>query len=239
MIQGRLAGRKPKTEQERKMLIVTNLNSHLYQRELKKMYRLRHKVLVEGRGWTDLASDDKAERDEFDTRDAIYLMTVEENGDVSGCLRLIPSICKNLTSTVFSHLCDLRPLTIGADIYDASRIVVDPDWRHKGQTNQAAEILCAWFEMGRALELSHYNGIIDTRFLHGAIAAGWDVRPLGTPTEVDGESVVALEFAVTDEQLAVVRGRRKLEDNALSDEDIELLRVTHRITHQAPERRAA
>lgn len=222
------------------MLVVTRLNAHRYQQELDSMHRLRHRILVDQMGWDNLRKKDGLERDQFDHDEAVYLLTTDEDRNTTACLRLVPSLSPSLTRDVFSHLCDLKPAPYGEDIYDASRIVVDPRLKKaKKRTPDISEIYCAWFEAGMALGLRSYISVIHTGLLTSAIAFGWDVEPLGTPQDLDGESTVAAQFNVNRKQLDFIHQLRELPEPVLSDQDLELLRVTHRIAHQSPARRAA
>lgn len=222
------------------MLVITNLNSHLYQSELNSMFRMRHRVLVGERGWTAIERADGLECDQFDHESAIYLITLDEEREATGCMRLVPTIASNLTAEVFPHLCNLAPLPRSEFVYDASRLVVDVRERKKKKYSLAAsQLICGWIEVGVALGLEDFTGILDLPYFTLSLSMGWEIRAMGTPQTVDGEEVIASLIKADQKQLEVARKLRRVSEPVLSDEDIELLRVTHRIAHQAPEQRAA
>ncbi len=221
------------------MLVITALNRMNYRDELEDMFRMRHRMLVGERGWSDLGDKDGLEKDDFDHDQAIYLVT-KTGDDVSGCIRMVPSLWPNLTANVFPHLCDIESLPVGEDVYDSSRIVVDTKARRgEKYSHIAGEIMCAWYEAGLALGLSTYTGVIDTGFLTLGLSTGWDVTALGTPNEVGGESIVAVKFPITEAQLNLVRQLRGIKEPILSKADVELLRVNHRIVHYGHQQKVA
>lgn len=222
------------------MLVITSLNSHLYQSELNSMFRMRHRILVGERGWTAIERPDGLERDQFDHEDAIYLVTLDEEREATGCMRLIPTLARNLTAEVFPHLCNLESIPESEFVYDASRLVVDTSERKKEKYSLAAsKLICGWIEVGVALGLEDFTGILDVPYFTLSLSMGWEIRAMGTPQEVGGEDVIACRIKADQKQLEIARKLRRVDDPVLSADDIELLHVTHRILHQAPDRRAA
>lgn len=222
------------------MLVITSLNSHLYQHELNSMFRMRHRILVGERGWTAIERPDGLERDQFDHEAAIYLVTLDEDREATGCMRLIPTVARNLTAEVFPHLCNLEPMPSSEFIYDASRLVVDTSERKKRKYSVAAsQLLCGWIEVGVALGLEDFTGILDVPYFTLSLSMGWEIRAMGTPQEVDGEEVIASRIKADQKQLDIARKLRRVTEPVLSADDIELLHVTHRILHHPPQEKAA
>jgi acyl-homoserine lactone synthase len=215
------------------LTIVTKYNKDQHGELMADMHRMRHRVLVDQVGWEDLRKDDGFEVDEVDHSDTIYMISTfgDQGADLkraSGCVRLTPSHSLTLLNEVFPHLCDLLPLPTGEHIYDSSRIVVDPDTRQKGQLSPVAgQIMCAWYEAGLALGLECYTGVIETRYMTMCLAAGWKLRPIGSPHMVHGDEIIACEFPVTQEALAIVKSLRGVETNMLGADDIGHLRAVH------------
>lgn len=69
------------------LAVVTRHNDFLYSDALDQMFRLRHRIFVERMGWEALRKPDAVERDEFDTSEAVYLLLMEEDGQVIGMAR--------------------------------------------------------------------------------------------------------------------------------------------------------
>lgn len=213
--------------------VVTKFNRDLHEDLMTDMHRMRHRVLVDNVGWEDLRRDDGYEVDEVDHPDTIYIISTFEDQEsdmirASGCIRLTPSNSLTLMNETFPHLCDLTPVPTGDLIYDSSRIVVDPDTRDTGQLSPVAgQLMCAWYEAGLALGLKCYTGIIETRYLTLCIAAGWKLKPIGTPQLVNGDEIIACEFPATEEAYNIVKKLRRVDARILSPDDIGHLRAVH------------
>ena len=54
-------------------------NSYLFQDELADYFRVRHEIFVGERGWHQVARPDGLEKDQFDTKDAIYILGIENH----------------------------------------------------------------------------------------------------------------------------------------------------------------
>lgn len=216
------------------MLITVNChNAHLYEDELQQMFALRHRVLVQQEGWTELVSDDGLERDAFDDDYTTYLISVTpKDGKVAGCVRFTPSIRPSLSSEVFPQLFDLKDLPTGPDTYDGSRILVDPDAQNHGRPTQTtSELYCGMFEFGLALELKAITCIVAMKWLEYMRHWQWEVSPLGLPQKFGEESVIGLALHPTAEMLANIRKIRKQILPVLSSSDLCLIKANHRIVH--------
>ena len=111
--------------------IVKAQNIHEYHKEMDQAYRLRHRVFVEERGWSDLARPDGREVDRFDTADAIHMLFVDQ-GEVLGYQRMLPSTKPHLLSEVLPQLCEEeRP--VGPNIWEWTRYCVAPSYREHGR----------------------------------------------------------------------------------------------------------
>lgn len=212
---------------------ITSHNAHLFEGELDQMFRLRYKVLVEGEGWSELDSADGRERDEFDDDFTTYLIAQNPlSGAVAGCVRFTPSLRPSLSSEVFPQLFDLKSLPIGKEVYDGSRIVVDPDLKHSGSpTEIAGELYCGMFEFGIALQLRAITCVVAMKWLHYMRHWEWDIAPLGLPKKMGEESVLGLELHTTPEMLTHIRKIRSQDAPVLSWSDIGLIRANHEIMH--------
>ena len=78
--------------------------------------RFRHMVFVERLGWS-LQTHDNTEHDQFDRPDTVYVVTKNDEGDIFGCARLLPTIRPYLLGEVFPQLLN------GLDANNASRPV--------------------------------------------------------------------------------------------------------------------
>ncbi|WP_352560616.1 acyl-homoserine-lactone synthase [Mesorhizobium sp. M0025] len=113
------------------LLVVTAQNAEEYKAELDQAFRLRHKVFVEEKGWTDLQREDGREIDRFDDEHAIHMLFSAEDR-VVGYQRMLPSLRPHLLSEVLPDLCDgARPA--GDNIWEWTRYCVEAQYRERGR----------------------------------------------------------------------------------------------------------
>jgi N-acyl-L-homoserine lactone synthetase len=91
---------------------------------LSEIYRqvasYRYKVFVENLGW-DLHAPDGLEQDQFDRPDTIYVAARNDEGEVCGCARLLPTTHPYLLSEVFPQLLNGAMPPSSPEIWELSR----------------------------------------------------------------------------------------------------------------------
>ena len=89
--------------------------------ELEQAWRLRHRVFVEEKNWTDLARADGREIDQFDHDEAVHLC-VMRGRQVVAYARMLPTTRAHLLSDVLPELCRFRDVPRGADTREWTRL---------------------------------------------------------------------------------------------------------------------
>ncbi len=122
--------------------LITPENYKCYRTELDNMYRLRHKVFFEQLKW-QVNSNDGMEKDEFDEKNAHYLIYKDEKGIIRGCQRLIemknPCMFDGPFKFFLSDLSDFkRP-----GYWEASRFAIDHEF-DENYTSKKAQEVCLW-----------------------------------------------------------------------------------------------
>ena len=82
--------------------------------------RYRHRVFVETLGW-DLKTCNGEELDQFDRPDTVYVVSQDDQGQVNGCARLLPSTSPYLLGDVFPELMAGLPVPCSPDVWELSR----------------------------------------------------------------------------------------------------------------------
>lgn len=85
-----------------------------------KVARYRHKVFVERLGW-DLKTQNGEELDQFDRPDTVHIVVQDDQGNVSGCARLLPTTGPYLLGEVFPQLLNGLPPPCSPDVWELSR----------------------------------------------------------------------------------------------------------------------
>ncbi|WP_085578710.1 MULTISPECIES: acyl-homoserine-lactone synthase [unclassified Pseudomonas] len=85
-----------------------------------RLAHYRYQVFVERLGW-DLSTPADFEFDQFDHSGTHYIVAEEEDGNIKGCARLLPTTQPYLLSEVFTSLLDDVPAPSRDDIWELSR----------------------------------------------------------------------------------------------------------------------
>lgn len=181
--------------------VVTKENRHLYSRRLNEMFRMRYEIFVEECGWT-LPCEGPLEIDQFDTDEAIYFLYFHEDDEIAASFRILPTTGRHMMTEIFPHLCSEAP-PVGKRIYEGTRAAVRRKHRRAGIVWQS--MMAGIYEYCLLCDIDRLTGVFDLALFLDRIKNGVDFRPLGPPTEVDGEMCVALYRPVTVEGLQAIR----------------------------------
>ncbi len=91
-------------------------------RRLEGMFKLRHEVFKERLDW-EVGSQNGRERDMFDDLDPVYIVC-EDDGDVLGTWRLLPTTKPYMLKDVFPELLYGMPAPEAPDVWEISRFAV-------------------------------------------------------------------------------------------------------------------
>ncbi|MDX8457887.1 acyl-homoserine-lactone synthase [Mesorhizobium humile] len=183
--------------------IVTNENVDLYREDMEQAFRLRHKVFVEERGWSELRREDGREIDRFDNEHAVHMLFMDDDGRVIGYQRLLPSTKPHLLSEVLSSLCEVdRP--VGPNIWEWTRYCVEAGHRERGRMlSPVANTL-----LSGIVEWGVHNGVdtiiieMNPLWLLRLVQLHFRVTPLGLPRIISGEETLAVTASFDKRTLA-------------------------------------
>lgn len=190
------------------LLIVTAQNAAKHQTELDQAFRLRHKVFVEEKGWTDLKREDRREIDRFDDEHAVHMLVIAENR-VVGYQRMLPSTQPHLLSEVLSDLCE-GPRPVGENIWEWTRYCVEPQHRERGRmlSPVANALLSSIVEWGLATNIDTIIIEMNPLWLLRLVQLHFRVTPLGLPKVIGGEETIAVTASFDERTLQRLRETR-------------------------------
>lgn len=155
----------------------------------------RHKVFVENLGW-DLHSPNGLEQDQFDRPDTIYVAARDDDGDICGCARLLPTTHPYLLAEVFPQLLNGAP-PCSPDVWELSRFA-SIDFNSPSQTplrqmssDVAIDLMQASIEHARlqgARRLIAVTPLGVERLLRNA---GFMAHRAGPPMRINGHLIFA------------------------------------------------
>lgn len=174
--------------------------------ELEQAWRLRHRVFVEEKNWTDLARADGREIDQFDHDEAVHLC-VMRGRQVVAYARMLPTTRAHLLSDVLPELCRFRDVPRGADTREWTRHCVHPD--HRGSTFAMGEVerelVLGIVEWSAANGIDHLTAEGHPVWVSRLLRLGFGVEPLCLPTPIAGEMAIGLHITVSEATVAKTR----------------------------------
>ena len=189
--------------------IVYGRDAGLYPDLMRNVYRFRHRIFVGEKGWSDLDNDRGEESDQFDDEHTVHQILLNDEGEVVGYQRLIPTVRPHLLTSVLSHLC-VDPTPCGPSVYEWTRFCLEPTRRESFPRRNEAFLVLAQgvVEWGLANGVHTTTVVIDCRLVVIGMQLRFRVRPLGFPKRIGREEVVALELAFTAETLDTIHAAR-------------------------------
>ena len=178
------------------MDVVAGIRERLRPDLYSRVASYRHKVFVERLGW-QLQTHHGGELDQFDRPDTVYVIAQNNDRQIIGCARLLPTIRPYLLAEVFPHLLNGMEPPRSPDVWELSRFsVVDFNnplqvERHRFSSSTAVRLLeeslhCA--ESHGAKRLITVSPLGVERLLQ---RAGFHAHRAGPPTIIDGNPLFA------------------------------------------------
>ncbi len=167
--------------------VVDSLNNHLHTHLLEDMFRLRKRVFHDRLGWEVEVQDGK-EIDMFDHLDPAYIISVDDDGHVVGCVRQLQTTGPHMLSDVFSSILDGEPPVRSSRVWEATRFCVDTQRLSMGGRGRnsisyvTSEVMIGALEYAMSAGVTDAIAVIDpvmNRVLHRSGNGPYDY--LGSP----------------------------------------------------------
>ena len=158
-----------------------------FRAQLEEMHRLRYGVFKERLEW-EVPGRDGLERDEFDDLNPIYLLSMNENEELQGTLRLLPTTGPYMLPDAFAELLDEETVPRDPRVIESSRFAVDCKGACKNSRRESlatfntvtSELFCGVVELCTTYGFSHVVTVHDARFKRVMQRIG--CRPVWTST---------------------------------------------------------
>lgn len=200
------------------MLLITLRGYGEFVDELTEMHRLRYRVFKERLGW-DVQTSGGMEIDEFDALHPAYLLQKGEDGQIQGCVRLLPSTGPTMLRETFPVLLCGQPAPTSQTIWESSRFALDlgRDMAKAagGLARATYELFAGMIEFGLSRGLTEIVTVTDARMERILRRAAWPLRRIGEPRAFGTTLAVAGYLEVSPESLARIRAAGNLKGPAL------------------------
>lgn len=145
--------------------VVDSLNAKDYPDLLDAMFRLRKRVFSDRLGW-DVQVTEGREIDLFDGLDPAHVISVNDEGNVVGCMRLLQTTGPHMLADVFSSILDGEPPLRSSTVWEATRFCVDTQRLSRGRGRNTisyvtSEVMIGAFEYAMAAGVQDAVAVID------------------------------------------------------------------------------
>lgn len=171
---------------------------------LDNMHRDRKRVFVDMRQWDVPVVDGQFEIDQFDSEDAVYLISAAEDGEHFGSIRLLPTERPHLLGSVFPYLCD-GPTPTGPDIWEVTRGCLSPRLRATDRLRVRNRLTTAAVQYALLHGITRFVCVADSAWLTQILALGWNCAPLGKPRTIAGATTGALQIHISGQTIEHLR----------------------------------
>lgn len=144
---------------------IDSLNQSAYSTLLDDMFRLRKRVFHDRLCW-DVQITDGRETDLFDGLDPAHVISVDDDGNVVGCMRLLQTTGPHMLADVFSSLLDGEPPLRSSTVWEATRFCVDTQRLSGGRGRNSisyvtSEVMIGAFEFAMSAGVQDAVAVID------------------------------------------------------------------------------
>lgn len=163
----------------------------------------RYKVFVENLGW-DLHAPDGMEQDQFDRADTLYVVARDDEGEVCGCARLLPTTHPYLLSEVFPQLMNGAMPPSSPEVWELSRFAAvdfnspDPSPLRQMSSEIAIKLLQAAIDFALKHGVKRLITVSPVGIERLLRNAGFKAHRAGPPMRIDGHLIFASWIEVSE-----------------------------------------
>ncbi|WP_171099771.1 acyl-homoserine-lactone synthase [Ruegeria sp. HKCCD7255] len=209
------------------IIVIDGINQHLFTDILDEMYQLRARVFGDRLGW-EVNIENGRERDAFDDLHPAHVVSINDDGDVVGCMRLLQTTGPHMMADVFNAILDGEPPIRSAQVWEATRFCVDTKKLGRGRGKNSisyvtSEVMIGSFEYAMQAGVLDSIAVIDpvmNRVLQRSGNAPYDY--LGTAKPMGKVVAMAAMMDCSEERIAGIRAYAGIEHDVFLSEDAAL-----------------
>ncbi len=203
--------------------VIDSLNKAKYKSLLDDMFRLRARVFHDRLGW-DVEVTDGMETDLFDRLDPAHVISVDDQGEVVGCMRLLQTTGPHMLADVFASILDGEPPLRSSTLWEATRFCVDTARLGTGRGRNTisyvtSEVMIGAFEYAMQAGVTDAVAVIDpvmNRVLQRSGNAPYGY--VGSPKDMGKVVAMAALMDCSAERIANIRAFAGIEGDVFADE---------------------
>ena len=190
--------------------IVTKDNADRHVDHLLQMHRIRKAVFRDRLGW-DVTVRGEFEIDEYDALGPSYLLSIDGNATVNGCVRLLPTTGPNMLRDIFPSFVTRAAVPYGERVWEASRFAVNGNGRsvaaEAGLSHVTYELLIGVLKFGLSNGITMIVCVVDVRMERILRRAGWQLERLGPAQRIGKTIAMAGQLEVSAQILGQLEAR--------------------------------
>lgn len=167
---------------------VTPANRPRYSEQLDQMFRQRHALFVERKGWRELRRADGRDIDAYDGEETVYILVLGDAGEVFASARLNPTWSRHQLEdgSDFRALYTQHPVPSGPKAWECSRLIGgDGRLGREHVTESFSRLMVAVGEFCRRRSVTEIISILETAAVTQFQTQGYRCEPLGLPVRYE------------------------------------------------------
>lgn len=200
-----------------KEINIINKESDKYAELSNPMFELRHSVFKEKLNW-EVSSEDNKEKDEYDDEDnANYVLVTDDEDDVVGCMRLLPTTGPYMLKNTFPELAKDILLPEEENVWEISRFAVEDKNQTTankfgfGETTKHLAIGMCNFAIEN--NIKSYVGLTTPHVERLIRNLGLTCNRVSKVEQISDLKVVIIEIVIDEKGLNTVKEKLKLDKN--------------------------
>lgn len=192
------------------IIVIDGINQHKFTDVLDDMFKLRARVFGDRLGW-DVNIVNGRERDHFDDLHPAHVVSLNDDGDVVGCMRLLQTTGPHMLADVFHSILDGEAPIRSTQVWEATRFCVDTKKLGRGRGANSvsyvtSEVMIGSFEYAKTAGVLDSIAVIDpvmNRVLQRSGNAPYDY--VGTAKPMGKVVAMAALMDCSDERISGIR----------------------------------
>jgi acyl homoserine lactone synthase len=197
-----------------------------FPREIAQMHEIRKRTFYDRLHW-QVKTLRSWEIDEFDALNPLYLLSIGDDGNVRGSLRLLPTTGPNMLADVFPELLPDDMRIESATIWESSRFSVDQEAAAERSDNllnrTTGELLIGIVEVGLLAGLTDVVSVYDAMFARILKRANCAAELIGKPARLGDIMGYAALFEISDRMLINLRKAAGVTESVLEEKSVKQL----------------
>lgn len=176
-------------------------------KDLWEMHRLRAKVFNDRMGW-EIPIMSGMEIDGYDALDPYYLMVLEYEKGLRGCMRVLPTEGPYMLKDTFPELLHGHLAPADPKVWELSRFAIEVDDVHGfGFSELTMDVTREIVAFGDKMGIDRFVTVTTTSIERMMRRAGLAVTRYGPPIKIGVENAVALDFDIGEQTHEALFGK--------------------------------